>query len=317
MSPQRLLFAGTPEFAVPALSALIGAGWEIAAVYTQPDRPAGRGRKTLAPPVKELAAAAGLEVRQPANLKDPGVVAQMRAFDAEAMVVAAYGLLLPPQVLAAPRLGCINIHASLLPRWRGAAPIQRAIAAGDERTGVSIMRMEKGLDTGPVYAVRDARIGRRETAGALHDRLAALGARLLVDVLPELLAEAIVPAPQDEAAATHAAKLSKAEARLDWRQPAVVLDRLVRAFDPWPIAETLLDGKTLRIWQAEALTPGAPAAGGRPHPPGLVLHSGSHGIDVATGDGILRLIRVQTPGRQPIAAADLANARRLDGAVLG
>jgi len=305
----RIIFAGTPDFAVPALAALLGSGWPIVAVYTQPDRPAGRGRKLQPSPVKRTALSAGIPVEQPATLKDEAVRAGLRGLDADLMIVAAYGLLLPKAVLALPRLGCVNIHASLLPRWRGAAPIQRAIAAGDSRTGISIMAMAAGLDTGPVYLTRAIDIAPRETGGSLHDRLAELGAEALLEALPGIADGSLEPVPQDDARATYASKLSKAEARIDWGRSAAEIDRLIRAFDPWPVAETGLGEQTLRIWAAE------PLAGPAGAPPGQVLAAGKAGIDVTTGDGLLRITRLQPPGKRPMAAADFVNARDLHGAV--
>ncbi|TVQ84054.1 MAG: methionyl-tRNA formyltransferase [Chromatiaceae bacterium] len=308
----RLIFAGTPHFAVPALTALLAGNYEVVAVYTQPDRPAGRGRQAQASPVKQVAATAGIPVQQPAGLRSAEAVAALREYASDLMIVAAYGLLLPPAVLAAPRLGCVNIHASLLPRWRGAAPIQRALAAGDTETGISIMQMEAGLDTGPVYATRAIPIAPRDTGGSLHDRLAGLGAATLLETLPGLLAGRLVPVPQAAQRATYAPKLTKAEARIDWTQPAVQLDRLIRAFDPWPVAETRLGGETLRLWAAQ---PREPVAGPLPGPPGRVLAAGRDGIDVATGAGLLRITRLQAPGKRPLAAADFCNARDLTGAL--
>lgn len=312
----RIIYAGTPEFAVPALRALLAAGYPVLAVYTQPDRPAGRGRVLTPSPVKVAALDAGLPVEQPLSLRDGQAAATLAAFGADLMVVAAYGLILPPAVLAAPRLGCVNIHASLLPRWRGAAPIQRALAAGDAETGICIMGMEAGLDTGPVYLRRSLAIGPRDTGGALHDRLAALGAEALLAALPGIGDGSLPAEPQDPALACYAPKLTKAEARLDWSRPALDLDRLIRAFDPWPVAETALCGETLRIWAAEPIASPATLATPASAPPGTLIAVGRAGIDVATGDGCLRLTRVQAPGRRPTAAGDFAHARELVGAVL-
>lgn len=246
----RLIFAGTPEFASTALQAIIAAGHEVALVLTQPDRAAGRGMAIHASPVKRLALAHGLAVQQPGSLKNAAVQEQIRAVAAEVMVVAAYGLILPQAVLDVPRLGCINIHASLLPRWRGAAPVQRALLAGDERTGVSIMQMDAGLDSGPVLLCESLPILADDTAGSLHDRLATLGSRLIVEALARL------PLParsQAQEGACYAAKIDKAEAMLDWRQPAAHLARRVRAFNPFPGAACLLAGQLLKIWRAEAV----------------------------------------------------------------
>ena len=311
-SPARILYAGTPEFAVPALSALIESAHEVVAVYTQPDRPAGRGRRLTPSPVKQLALDAGLPVRQPATLKDAAAAAELAAWDADLLVVAAYGLILPPTVLDAPRQGCVNIHASLLPRWRGAAPIQRALLAGDTHTGISIMRMEAGLDTGPVYSLTPLAIDAADTGGSLTARLAALGAEALLTALPAILEGSASPTPQDEAAATYARKLTKDEARIDWARPALELERAVRAFDPWPVAQAQLGDEVLRIWAA--CVPVDASTGGEP---GRVLAPGARGIDVATGDGVLRITELQPPGKRRMAARDFLNARRLDGALLG
>jgi methionyl-tRNA formyltransferase len=309
MKPLRLVFAGTPEFAVPCLSALIGAGYEIAAVYTQPDRPAGRGRRLHQSPVKTLALAHGIPVCQPLSLKrDPGARAELRDWGADLMVVVAYGLILPVSVLETPRLGCINVHASLLPRWRGAAPIQRAVLAGDPVTGVCIMGMEAGLDTGPVYLRRELQLDSGETGGSLHDKLASLGAQALIEALPGIADGSLVPQPQDPALATYAHKLDKAEAQIDWGQPAPAIERQVRAFDPWPVAQTSLQGETLRIWAAQVVDGAGPGAA-----PGEVVAADKTGIAVATGAGALLITRLQPPGKRPMAAADFLNARRLDG----
>lgn len=310
----RIVFAGTPDFAVPSLAALIAAGLEIVAVYTQPDRPAGRGQRLQASPVKAQALERGIPVIQPASLKqDAAAVAQLRALHADLMVVVAYGLLLPVAVLEAPRLGCINVHASLLPRWRGAAPIQRAVLAGDPHSGVCIMRLAEGLDTGSVYRCAQTPIGPRDTGGSLHDRLALLGAQTLIAVLPAILDGTCVPLPQDDAHATYARKLAKEEAWIDWTQPAAHIERQVRAFNPWPVAQTRLDETVLRIWDATAESE-------TPHPdvtPGRVLATGKTGIEVATGQGILRIVRLQPSGKKPMPAIDFLNARHLEGMRFG
>ena len=307
----RIVFAGTPEFAVPPLEALRAAGHDMVAVYTQPDRPAGRGQALTASPVKRRAAELGLTVEQPATLRTPDAVDRLRGLDADLMVVVAYGLILPQAVLDVPRLGCWNIHASLLPRWRGAAPIQRAILAGDVVTGLTIMQMEAGLDTGPVLLMRETLIGSRELAGELHDRLSRMGAEAIVAAIGAWQAGRITPVPQPVEGATYAAKLSKAEARIDWSQPAVAIDRQVRAFNPWPVAETAWNGRQLRIWQCEPEPSGAGAA------PGTVLESSSDRIVVATGDGALRLLQLQQAGRRAMSAAEFLNANTLAGARLG
>jgi methionyl-tRNA formyltransferase len=307
-----VVFAGTPEFALPSLEAIAASRHRIAAVLTQPDRPSGRGRSIAASPVKERALALGLPVHQPASLQGTDAAAAIAAFAPDVIVVVAYGLLLPPAVLALPRQGCINVHASLLPRWRGAAPVARAIQAGDTHTGVCIMRMEAGLDTGPVMLRRETVIGVRESAGELEARLADDGGIAIVEALDLLVAGRAAFEPQDDLQATWAAKLTKAEARVDWREPAVQLERQVRALNPWPVAETTLDSAQLRIHEAEAT-----AAPGHGPVPGTILGADAAGICVMTGDGALRLRRVQLPGRRVVGAAELANARQLTGKVLG
>ncbi len=303
----RIVFAGTPEFAVPSLRAAAQRG-EVVAVYTQPDRPAGRGRGLQASPVKLEAVQRGIPVLQPETLRTQLSRDALRALQPDLMVVVAYGLLLPQSILDIPRHGCWNVHASLLPRWRGAAPIQRAIEAGDAETGVCLMQMEKGLDTGPVLLSQRTPIGANETGGELHDRLAILGAQVLSDGLGLLRAGMKpVAVPQPGTGATYAHKLDKAEAKLDWTQPADVLARKVRAFQPWPVAEAQLDGERVRIHAAEALPLAHDAA------PGTVLLARREGIDVACGDGALRLLRVQREGGRPVAVADYLNARPLAG----
>jgi methionyl-tRNA formyltransferase len=310
MSTARIIFAGTPDFAVPALTALLASDCDVVAVYTQPDRPAGRGRKLAPSPVKTTALAAGVAVHQPETLKDADALAQLQALDADLMIVAAYGLLLPRAALDAPRLGCVNIHASILPRWRGAAPIQRAILAGDRESGISIMRMEEGLDTGPVFRVDRLDIAPDETGGSLHDRLAALGADALMAALPGIIDGTLAPLAQDDTAATYARKLSKEEALIDWSGAAPEIERRVRAFNPWPVAQTRLDDIVLRIWAAHALDsePGAE--------PGRVVAAGREGIDVAAGSGRLRVTRLQPPGKRAMSASDFLNARSLEGTLL-
>lgn len=300
----RVVFAGTPEFAVPCLKACLAADVELAAVYTQPDRPAGRGRHATASPVKQVAEAAGLIVEQPAQLKDENTQTALAAYAPDLMVVVAYGLILPRAVLAMPQYGCWNVHASVLPRWRGAAPIQRAIAAGDEETGVALMQMEAGLDTGPVLLDARTRIGNDATGGALHDRLAMLGADVLSDGLARLLAGTLpAPRPQPEAGATYAHKLDKREAQLDFSHGAAALERLVRAFDPWPVATAQVGDERLRIWSAQALDSTPDAA------PGSIVRATREGIDIACAEGVLRLTRVQRAGGRRMDVADYLNAR--------
>jgi methionyl-tRNA formyltransferase len=313
MTSLRIVFAGTPEFAVPALEALHAAGHRIVAVYTQPDRPAGRGRAIAASPVKQRALHLGLPVEQPVTLKSAAAQEQLAAYAPDVVIVVAYGLLLPQAVLDIPRLGCLNIHASLLPRWRGAAPIQRAVQAGDERSGVSIMQMEAGLDTGPELLRREIALAPRETGGSLHDRLAPLGAEAIVAALPGWAAGTLRAVPQPEAGATYASKLHKEEANLNWSRPAIELDRQVRAFNPWPVAVTTLAGEPVRVWQAQPWPVAAtPAAA-----PGMVVSAADGRILVATGDGLLELQTLQFAGRKPLAARDVLNSRSLAGTRFG
>src|SRR5690348_14111577 len=304
----RLVFAGTPEFAVPGLRTCLDSGAEVVAVYTQPDRPAGRGRKLGTGPVKQAALAAGIPVRQPVSLKTAEAQQHLRAYAPDLLVVIAYGLILPPAVLAIPRLGCWNVHASLLPRWRGAAPIQRAILAGDAETGVCLMRMEAGLDTGPVLLSESTPIRGDDTGGALHDRLAELGAHVLAEGLRRVIAgESLHATPQPETGAIYAHKLGKAEAKLDFARPAIELERQVRAFDPWPVAEAEIAGERVRVWQTEALD----AQSGSPDSarPGEIIGASRHGIDIACGQGVLRILKLQRAGGRAIGAADYLNAR--------
>jgi methionyl-tRNA formyltransferase len=290
----RLIFAGTPEFAARALAALLQAGHEVVLVLTQPERPAGRGLKLAPGAVKALALRQGLEVFQPVNLKDEQTQARLNAIGADAMVVAAYGLILPEAVLAIPRLGAINIHASLLPRWRGAAPIQRAILAGDARTGISIMQMDRGLDTGPVLAAESLAIAAEDDSASLHDKLAECGARLIVTVLGQLERGRLIAHAQT-AGATYAAKIAKAEAEIDWNEDAPAIARRVRAFNPLPGAASMVRGWALKIWRAEAID----ATG----TPGSVLEAGPHGIVVACGNGALAVQVLQRAGGKRLAAA--------------
>lgn len=299
----RIVYAGTPDFAVPALQALDDAGHSIVAVFTQPDRPAGRGRRPRPSPVKQVALEREIPVHQPRRL-DAEAQATLRELRPDLMVVTAYGLLLPPPVLDIPRLGCINIHASLLPRWRGAAPIQRAIEAGDRETGVSIMQMDEGLDTGPVLMRLSTPITADETGGTLHDRLAALGGNAILDVVDRLATGRLVPEPQPDEGVLYAPKLSKDEAEIDWARPAIEIERRVRAFNPWPVAQTRWRDRQLRIHAARAVDePDLPTG-----KPGTVAAAGRDGVRVACGEGALRLDRAQLPGRKPVSGRDLVNA---------
>lgn len=309
----RVVFAGTPEFAVPALEALIDADDSVVAVYTQPDRPAGRGRKLQASPVKQIASLAGIPVEQPAHFKAPEALAQLAEYHPDLMVVAAYGLLLPQAVLDLPRYGCINIHASLLPRWRGAAPIQRALLAGDVQTGISLMQMEAGLDTGPVLRTRACAIGASDTAQSLHDRLALIGADVMLEGIQDLQQGRCKAQPQDESLATYATKLTKAEAEIDWTEAAIQLDRRVRAYNPWPVAYTTCQGHLVRLWESVVLDQSAAS----PASHGLVLAESAQGLDVATGAGVLRITRLQWAGSKALSAAEFLAGRSLLGQRLG
>lgn len=295
---------------MPALDALVASRHRVAAVYTQPDRPAGRGQQLATSAVKQCAIRHGLPVEQPATLRDQATVERLQQWHADVMVVVAYGLILPAAVLALPRLGCLNIHASLLPRWRGAAPIHRAILAGDTQTGVTIMRMDAGLDTGPMLLERATPITGSDTAAALHDRLAAMGAEALLTALDGILDGSIAARPQPGQGVTYAAKIRKDEASIDWSKTAAELDRQVRAFNPWPVAETRCNGQQLRVWEANLAHANSTAA------PGTVVATGADGIQIATGSGILNLTRVQLAGRKAVSAAQFLNAHPVDGTVL-
>ncbi|MGU5740042.1 methionyl-tRNA formyltransferase [Aeromonas caviae] len=304
MNKLKLIFAGTPDFAARHLAALLSSGHEVVAVYTQPDKPAGRGQKLTASPVKELALAHDLPVYQPASLRNEAAQAELAALGADLMVVVAYGLILPKAVLDTPRLGCINVHGSLLPRWRGAAPIQRSIWAGDAETGVTIMQMDVGLDTGAMIRKVTCPIASDETSASLYDKLAGLGPQALVDTLDAMAAGNTAAEPQDDALANYAEKLSKEEARIDWSMDAVAIERCIRAFNPWPISWFDVAGQTVKVWQAEVVAQDHSQAAG------TLLKADKQGIEVATGQGVLRLLTLQPPGKKAMSVSDLLNSRR-------
>ena len=304
MNKLKLIFAGTPDFAARHLAALLSSGHEVVAVYTQPDKPAGRGQKLTASPVKELALAHDLPVYQPASLRNEAAQAELAALGADLMVVVAYGLILPKAVLDTPRLGCINVHGSLLPRWRGAAPIQRSIWAGDAETGVTIMQMDVGLDTGAMIRKVTCPIASDETSASLYDKLAGLGPQALVDTLDAMAAVDTAAEPQDDALANYAEKLSKEEARIDWSMDAVAIERCIRAFNPWPISWFDVAGQTVKVWQAEVVAQDHGQAAG------TLLKADKQGIEVATGQGVLRLLTLQPPGKKAMSVSDLLNSRR-------
>jgi methionyl-tRNA formyltransferase len=307
-SPLRVAFAGTPQFAVPALQALLDSRHTVVGVLTQPDRPQGRGRQLAPSPVKQVAQQRGLVVAQPPTLRAAPAQAALAALAPDIMVVVAYGQILPRAVLQLPRLGCLNIHASLLPRWRGAAPIQRAILAGDATTGVTIMQMDEGLDTGGMLAVRAVPIGDRDTSASLHDVLAALGAQTLIEVLERLATGGQPAHPQPAVGATYAQKIAKAEAHINWADPAALISRQVRAFNPWPVAETLFAGEQLRIHEAFAPPHTAPAAVA----PGMWLGLGAGPVGevlrVACGTGELHVMQLQRAGRRTVSAREFVNS---------
>lgn len=305
----KMIFAGTPEFACEALKALVSATFVPDLVLTQPDRPAGRGKRLAASPVKQFAGREGIEVWQPVTLKDAEVVANLSALQPDLMIVAAYGLLLPQAVLDIPRLGAINVHASILPRWRGASPIQAAILAGDTETGISLMQMEAGLDSGPVIKAESLEIGKLETAGSLHDRLAKLGGSLLVRTLPDILAGTTHPRVQDASHVTHAGKIATMDAKLDWTQPAEINVRRVRAYNPVPGAWFEIDKERVKCWHARAIE-------AEQDVPGTVIAAGAEGIDIACQSGAIRMMELQRPGRRRVNATEFASQLKLAGKCL-
>lgn len=306
----KIIFAGTPEFAAVALRALLETDHEIIAVYTQPDRPAGRGRKLTPGAVKQTALDAGIDVYQPLTLKEPEEQQKLADLGADIMVVAAYGLLLPQAVLDAPKLGCVNIHASLLPRWRGAAPIHRAILAGDSETGITIMQMDIGLDTGDMLLKRSCAIDKTDTSASLHDRLALMGGEAVVEALDKIDKQDIHPEKQDDSLAIYAHKLQKTEAKINWSLSAKQLDCQIRAFNPWPVAQCDFNGKVLRFWMSEVLDSDSSEK------PGVIVAATKQGIDISTGEGLLRVTSVQLPGGKAMDAASFINAHDVVGVQL-
>ncbi len=312
----KIIFAGTPEFAAVALRGMLAAAHDVVAVYCQPDRPAGRGRKIASGAVKAVALDAGIPVYQPLSLKDQAAQLEMSRLEADVMVVVAYGLILPQAVLNIPTYGCFNIHASLLPRWRGAAPIQRAILAGDQQTGVTIMQMDAGLDTGDMLLKLSCPINPCDNSQSLHDKLARLGSQAILQILEQLAAIPLTLKKQNEDLSCYAAKLSKSEAVIDWSLSARVLDRQIRAFNPWPVSQTTYQDKTLRIWNAEVVASIEPSLQTCAY--GEILSASKQGIDVATGDQtVLRITQLQLPGGKPIDAASFLNAHKPTGIILG
>ena len=303
-TPLRIVFAGTPEFAATSLEALIGSEHEVVAVYTQPDRPAGRGKKLTASPVKELAVRSGINVCQPLSLKSDEERQQLAQLNADIMVVAAYGLLLPESILNTPRLGCINVHASLLPRWRGAAPIHRSLIAGDTETGITIMQMDKGLDTGDMLLKKTCPITPEDSSSSLHDRLAEIGATALIEALRQIQTGSITAEPQDNSLACYASKLLKAEGEIRWALSAEKLDRQIRGLNPWPVTYSQLNGERIRIWQGHV------CEGQTDQRPGTIISADNDGLCVATGNGIIAITSLQLPGKKQLFIADLLNARQ-------
>lgn len=312
----KIIFAGTPEFSVAPLQALLASTHQVVAVYTQPDRPAGRGRKITASPVKQVALEHNIPVLQPESLKPAEAQAQLAQFQADIMVVVAYGLILPKAVLETPKYGCLNIHASLLPRWRGAAPIQRAIESGDAQSGVTIMQMDVGLDTGAMLYKVETPIAQEDTAQNLHDRLSSLGAKALIRTLEELPKLQANAQSQTESEVTYAQKLTKAEAQIDWNLPAGKIAQKIQAFNPWPVAFCEFHGKTLRVWRAKAANSADIATYTKNTPAGEVLQLDQSGLYVATGDGVICLEQVQPAGKKTMSAYDFAQARKPVGSKL-
>jgi methionyl-tRNA formyltransferase len=326
LSALRIAFAGTPDFSVPALKALLASGHTVVGVLTQPDRPKGRGRQLAASPVKVAALEHGLPVSQPETLKTEAGRAELAAWRPDVLVVVAYGLILPPTVLTLPRLGCVNIHASLLPRWRGAAPIQRAILAGDSMTGITIMLMDAGLDTGPMLIKKEVLITPVDTGGSLHDRLATVGAEAVIEALEGHAAGTLQPIPQPAEGVTYASKIEKSEALIDWNHDALAIERQVRAFNPWPVAETRLDGEQLRIFDATAdegvagssastlrgPSVGAPTQGGETPLAGTIVAFCDNSLLIQCGYGQLALRQVQRPGRKPVSTAEFVRGAPSD-----
>ena len=302
----RIIFAGTPDFAAQILRALIGTEYEICAVYTKPDRPAGRGHKLTASPVKKLAIEHQLPIQQSINFKTAETKKIISSYQADLMIVAAYGVLLPQEILDTPKLGCINVHASLLPKWRGAAPIQRAILAGDHETGISIMQMRSGLDTGPVLTQAKCPINNGVTAQILHDFLALLGAKTLLEVLPNIIELQQHAKRQDNKLSCYACKLQKQETLIDWNEPAGYIMRQILAFNSWPVSQTIWKNKILKIWYANTLQINEHYA-----TPGDIIATNSMGIDIATGDGVLRATQIQIPGKRSISVANFINANSI------
>lgn len=310
MTSPRVLFAGTPEFALASLRALVESGVRPVAVLTQPDRPSGRGRRVTASPVKAYSREQGIDVLQPATLRDEEIVTELAALSPDLLVVAAYGLILPQDILDLPSRDCVNVHASLLPRWRGAAPIQAAILNGDSETGISLMSMTAGLDCGPVYASEPLQIGANETAGELHDRLAKLGGKLLVSHLPAILSGELEPVEQDESLAVYAPKIDKRDAAMDWRRSSRYLHRLVRAYNPVPGAWFEFGGERIKCWEVR---PNETVSG----PPGLVVSAGRSGLTVACGDGALDLLSLQRPGKRRVSGEEFSGSVDIAGKTLG